>query len=97
MNEFSDNDNNVSYPEHYWRGQNSETNNENLSHQERHYQTLRIELQFSDMNRQIGELTSLVKILTEKIASNGREESDINVRRTRTPSHSANRGNRRLT
>ena len=97
MNEFSDNDNNVSFPEHYSRGQNSETNNENLSDQERDHQRIRIELRFSDMNRQIGELTSLVKTLTEKIASNGREKSDRNVRRTRTPRHSANGGNRRLT
>ena len=35
MKEFSDNDSNVSFPEHYSRGQNSETNNENVSDQER--------------------------------------------------------------
>ena len=80
MNEFSDIDNNVSFPELYSRSQNSETNNENLSDQERDYQRIRIELRFSDMNRQIGELTSLVRTVKEKIASNGREESDINVR-----------------
>ena len=47
-----------------------------------------IKQQFFDINRQMRELTSLVKTLTEMISPNNREESEPNVRRTRTPSHS---------
>ena len=43
---------------------------------ERDHERVRIEQQFTDMCRQKGELTSLVRTLTEKLASSNREKKD---------------------
>ena len=48
---------------------------------ERDYERLKIEQRFIDMNRQIGELTSIVKALTEKIL-NSKEGNNQDVLNT---------------
>ena len=42
------------------------------------------------MNCQVGELTTRVLALTEKLSSGNREKNGSNVQRVRTPSHSDN-------
>ena len=78
MDTFSDDDDNISVADLYSR--NLQENNEEAMHsQERYHERHRIKPKFLDMNRQIGELTSMVRARTEKI-SNGREENGQNVR-----------------
>ena len=58
-----------------------------LRQQERDHERSRIEQRFMEMNKQIGELTSMVRALTEKV-TNSREESDPKFRDFRTLPHS---------
>ena len=54
---------------------------------ERDHDRLRIEQRFLDMNRQIGELTIIVKVLTEKI-STSKEGNNQNVLNSDTSTRS---------
>ena len=47
---------------------------DNYRKHERDHKQVRIERRFREMDRQIGELTSLLRTLTERISSNNREE-----------------------
>ena len=58
-------------------------NEEARRSQERDHERHRREQRFMDMNRQIGEVTSMERALTEKI-SNGRDENGQNVRNIET-------------
>ena len=64
---FSDNDDNVSVADHYQKIYFGENGEETMRSMERDHERLRIEQRFIDMNRQTGELTSIVRALTEKI------------------------------
>ena len=88
MNDYSDNESDISLHELCSHNLGSENNTRHLNDQERDHERVRIEQRFNDMNRQIEELTSLVRTLPEKIASNHREENDKNVKQTGTPCHS---------
>ena len=90
MDEYSANDSDISLPGFSLQNINARNNNQQMIDCERDHERLRIEQGFNDMNRQIGELTSLVRALTEKIASSNRKENDTNTQRFRTPSHSDN-------
>ena len=64
---FPDNDDNVSVADHYRESNFGENDEETMRSSERDHERLRIEQRFIDMNRQIGEMTSIVRALTEKI------------------------------
>ena len=63
---FSDNDDNVSVADHYHESYFGENDEETMRLMKRDHERLRIEQRFIYMNRQIGELTSIVRALTEK-------------------------------
>ena len=65
-----------------------ENDTRSLNDQERDNERVRIEQRFNVMNRQKRELTSLVRMLSEKNTSNNPEENGNNTHQTRTPSHS---------
>ena len=71
-------------------------NEEAMRSQERERGNNRIEQRFLEINRQNGELTSMVRTLTENVA-NGREENDQNVQiiETSLPSDTDQKHNRR--
>ena len=79
INIYSNDDDNASIAHLYSRNYFQENNEEAMRSQERDHERRRIEQRLSDMNRQLGELTSIVRALIEKI-SNGREENGQNVR-----------------
>ena len=58
---------------------------------ERDRERSRIEQRFNEKNRQIVQLTSLVRTLTEKVSSNNREENDRDVLKSESSSHSDKR------
>ena len=64
-----DNDDNVSVADHYRESHFGENDDETMRSMERGHEWLRIEQRFIDMNRQIGELTSIVRALTEKLST----------------------------
>ena len=66
---FSDNDDNVSVADHYLESYLVENDEETMRSSERDRERLRIEQRSIDMNRQNGELTSIVRALTEKIST----------------------------
>ena len=57
---------------------------------ERDHGRVRIEQRFNDLNRQIGELTTLVLTLTETLYSGNREGNGSDVQRSETAGHSDN-------
>ena len=69
MDEYSDNDSDISLPGVSSRDLNAAISNEQMVNHERDHERLHIEQRFFDMNRQICELISPVRILTEKITS----------------------------
>ena len=83
-NDYDDNSSDISLPEFDTRTFELENNVNNFSEQER----VRIERRFNEMNRQIGELTSLVRTLADRISSSNREEKCSNSSQNRSPSHS---------
>ena len=86
---FSDNDDNVSVADHFrenFFGQNDE---ETMRSMEREHERLRIEQRFIDMNRQIEELTSIVRALNEQI-STSKEENHHDVLNSETSTRSDN-------
>ena len=78
MEEFSDEDSDVSLSELQSKSFYVENNTETTSYHERDHENIRIEQRFNEVNRQIGGITSMVKALTEKM-TNSREENDQNV------------------
>ena len=84
---YSDTEDNISVADHYSGSYFNDHDDEAVRSQERDHERSRIEQRFMEMNKQIGELTSMVRALTEKVA-NSREESDPNVRNFRTLPHS---------
>ena len=86
-NGYSDNEDNNSVADQYPGIYFNDQNDESLRQQDGDHEYSRIEQRFIEMNRQIGELTSMFRALTEKV-SNSREESDPNVRNLWTLPHS---------
>ena len=60
---LSDNDDNVSVADHYRESYFGENDVETMGLMERDHEKLRIEQRFRDMNKQIGELTSIERAL----------------------------------
>ena len=81
--EYSDNEDIISVADHYSGSYFNDHDDEAVRSLERDHERFSIEQRFMEMNQQIGELTSMVRALTEKVA-NSREESDPNVRYFRT-------------
>ena len=88
MEDFSDSESNTSFPDLNSRNYNLEINDGNPIDHERDHEKIRIEQRFMEMNRQFGELTNLVKTLTEKITSNPREVNGLKTLFTTTEARS---------
>ena len=84
---YSDDEDNMSVADHF--GENIlETETENdMREIERDHENHRFEQRFLEMNRQIGELTSIVKALTDRL-SNSREENNRDVLNSETSARS---------
>ena len=85
--ECSDNEDNISVADHYSGSYFNDHDDEAVRSQERDHERSRIEQRFLKKNKQIGELTSMVRALTEKV-TNSREENDPNVHSFRAFPHS---------
>ena len=72
MDESDDNSSDITLPDVGTRTFELQSNERNYDDLERDHERVCIERRFNDMNRQIGELTSLVRTLTEKISSSNR-------------------------
>ena len=84
---YSDNEDNISVADHYSGSYFNDCNDEAMRSQEKDHERSRIEQRLLAMNKQIGELTSMVRVLTEKV-TNSREENDANVRKVKSLPHS---------
>ena len=73
-NEYSGDEDNMSVVDHFAENVNGNESLNDMREVERDHEKHRIEQRFMEMNRQIGELTSIVRALTDKI-SNSREEN----------------------
>ena len=73
-----DEDDNMSVADHYTEDHFNNDIESDVRSIERDHEKHRIEQRFLEMNRQIGELTSIVRALTDKLA-NSREENDRDV------------------
>ena len=82
---LSEDDDNVDVADHYRMSYFDENDGETMRPLERNHERLRIEQRFSDMNRQIGELTGIVKALTEK-KSNSMDGNNQDVLNSETSS-----------
>ena len=76
---YSDTEGEGSVPEVLTRDQMREFDNGNLLHSRNELERLTVIQRFSEMNKQITELTNLVFVLTEKISSSNREGNDLNT------------------
>ena len=74
---YSDTESEGSVPEVSTRDQMKEFDDGNLLHSRNETERLTVNQRFSEMNKQITELTNLVLGLTEKISSSNREGNDI--------------------
>ena len=90
-NEYSGDEDNMSVVDHFAENVNGNESLNDMREVERDHEKHRIEQRFMEMNRQIGELTSIVRALTDKI-SNSREEnyrdahnSETSVRSDKNP------------
>ena len=63
--------------DHYSGSYFNENDEDTMRCQERDHERLRKEQRFFEMNKQIGEITSMARALTEKV-TNSREENDQN-------------------
>ena len=86
MDEYSDNESDISLPGFSSQNLNARSNDQQLTDCERDHERVPIEQRFNYMNRQTGELITLVRTLTEKIASSIREENGSNDQCLRTRS-----------
>ena len=74
MNEYSGDEDNMSVVDHFAGNANGNEDLNDMREIERDHEKHRIEQRFMEMNRQISELTSIVRALTDKM-SNSREEN----------------------
>ena len=65
MKDYCDNESDVSLPEFNSHNVTTENSNRLSNEQERDHERIRIERRLRETNRRIGELTRLVRILTE--------------------------------
>ena len=72
-NNYSDNESDISLPGFESQNVIVRTDNGRMAECGRDHERVRIEQRFNDMNRLIGELTTLVLNLTEKLSSGIRE------------------------
>ena len=79
MNDYDYNSSDMSLPEFSNRTFQLESDFKNFSEQEREHARIRIERRCNEMNRQIGELTTLVRTLTDRISSSDRRENGSNL------------------
>ena len=86
--DFDDNASDLSLPGIGSRTFEIESFDRNYEDQEKDHERVRIERRFNEMSRQIGELTTLVRTLTEKTSSSIREGNGNNSPRSRLTSHS---------
>ena len=82
INDYDDNSSDMRLPEFSNRTFQLENNVKNFSEQEREHARIRIERRCNEMNKQIGELTSLVRTLI--ISLSDREENGSNLSRKRS-------------
>ena len=66
MTDYDDNASDISLPDLSTRTFELENNVNTFGEQKREHERMRIERSFNEMNRQIGELTSLVRTLTDR-------------------------------
>ena len=84
---YSDNEDNMSVADHFGEKiLENETQND-MREIERDHENHRFEQRFLEMNRQIGELTSIVKALTDRL-SNSREGKRTRVLNSETSARS---------
>ena len=76
---MSDNESEQSLPEVLSRAQMAEFDEGNLLKRNRDFENDKIERRFSDMSRQISELTNIVLSLTERLSSKTREGNGLNT------------------
>ena len=79
MNENIDNDETTSLPDFHLNGLEVGKDGKYQEYQKKEHGRARIERRFIDMNPRIGEMTSFVETLNEKLTSNNKEVNDLNV------------------
>ena len=79
IDRYSDTGSESSIPEVLTRDQIREFDDGNLLHSRNGPEQLSVNQRFSEMNKQITELTNLVLMLPEKISSSNREGNDLNT------------------
>ena len=84
---YFDEDNNMSVADHYTEDNFNNDIESDVRSMETDHEKHRIEQRFLEMNRQIGELTSIVRALTDKLA-NSREENGRDALNSETSTHS---------
>ena len=89
VNGFVDDEDKISVSDHYSGSCFNDNDGETMRSLERDHERFRIEQRFPEMNKQIEELTSIVRALTEKV-TNSREEKDQNVHNLGTSPRSDN-------
>ena len=82
-NEYSGDEDNMSVVDHFAENGNGNEDLNDMREVERDHEKHRIEQRFMEMNRQISELTSIVRALTDKM-SNSREENYRDVHNSET-------------
>ena len=82
-NEYSGDEDNMSVADHFAENVNGNEDLNGMREIERDHEKHRIEQRFMEMNRQISELTSIVRALTDKM-SNSREENYRDVHNSET-------------
>ena len=91
VDRYSDDDDNMSVADHYAENIfGNEGENDTIA-MERDHEKHKIEQRFIEMNRQIEELTSIVRALTDKI-TNSREENGRDVLNSETSTRSDREG-----
>ena len=83
MNEYSGDEDNMSVVDHFAENVNGNEDLNDMREIERDHEKHRIEQRFMEINRQISELTSIVRALTDKM-SNSREENYRDAHKSET-------------
>ena len=89
VDRFADDEDNIRVSDHYSGSYFSENDEETMKSIERGIERFRIEQRLQEMNKQIEELTSMVRALTEKM-TNSRNENDQDARNIGTSYRSDN-------
>ena len=84
---YSDNEDNMSVADHFGENVLGNEFENDMREIERDHENHRFEQRFLEMNRQIGELTNIVKALTDRL-SNSREENNRDVPNPETSARS---------